>query len=1013
MTAWKLVRAAVCLALLVASRASAQSPRTWLEDAELTDVQFANPQEGWAVGDRGVVWHTNDGGRAWKLQRTDTPFRLEGVAFANAQQGWIVGEERFAYAPGSRGILLSTNDGGVNWRKEETSLLGGLRGIQAFTTQHIRAWGSRSSIFPNSFYWTADGGRGWNPFSGELADDYNDAAFSAPQSGAAITRRGAVLSISDRAARPARHPDAGLRELQCVRWSDELRGVIVGDGGLIWLTRDGGQSWSSPTNSNAAGIDFRAVAARGANIWATGSPGTVVWHSPDFGANWQRLPTGHSTPLNALTFIDADHGWAVGALGAILATSDGGKSWKLQRAGGKRAGVFGIFADAESTPWELFAQTCGQEGALGAAHFVVRRDWLRPEAESRDATGYLQRGMSAVGGCYAERSWRFPVEARDARPDAASMVELWNDLHDGQGLEQLERDLVRRIRMWRPEVIFTHAAPPRGDDPLPYLLNQAVLRAAERAAAEDYRAAEMADLALPPWKVKKIYGAMPPGQTGGELVATTQLAPELGCSLGQQAGLARAMACERPQSSGGVLGFQLMASQMPESASGRGFLGGLNLPVGGDGRRAAIVLRDRGGEQLRELAVRQRNVQAILMQIEGEKEARTVMAQLPEMIRVLGAEHAAPLLLDLATRARSAGRIDDAAELNGLLVERYPDHPLAAPAMVWLLQYWSSGEQQHRANRSASASLAKTSRTGQVVDLGDGVQLTGFEAPNAAPATVAADQTRAGRASRLQALSKLLSNKRPTLAAEPAVVFPLAAFDRNASTDGQQSLRMLPRTRAADAWRQAVDAEIWKSKESTSECPKATWHCRRTSARPVLDGVLDDATWENADDIELISVGEDAETNPTTIVAAHDDQFLYLAIAGAKSPRCKYAEGDAKAARDADCSDADRVEFSIDIDRDYVTAWQFAVDCQGRARDACWGDSSWNPRWHVAARHTESAWFVEVAIPLAELSAAAPIATNPWAVAVRRVSPGAGTQGWAAPVPGETSLEDAGWLVFE
>ena len=42
--------------------------RYMLEDAALTDVCFADAQNGWAVGDRGAIWHTADGGRNWRRQ---------------------------------------------------------------------------------------------------------------------------------------------------------------------------------------------------------------------------------------------------------------------------------------------------------------------------------------------------------------------------------------------------------------------------------------------------------------------------------------------------------------------------------------------------------------------------------------------------------------------------------------------------------------------------------------------------------------------------------------------------------------------------------------------------------------------------------------------------------------------------------------------------------------------------------------------------------------------------------
>ncbi|MEX2027312.1 MAG: YCF48-related protein, partial [Pirellulaceae bacterium] len=36
--------------------------------------------------------------------------------------------------------------------------------------------------------------------------------------------------------------------------------------------------------------------------------------------------------LTSVCFVDADHGWVVGDRGVILATSDGGRNWQLQRS---------------------------------------------------------------------------------------------------------------------------------------------------------------------------------------------------------------------------------------------------------------------------------------------------------------------------------------------------------------------------------------------------------------------------------------------------------------------------------------------------------------------------------------------------------------------------------------------------------------------------------------------------------------------------------------------------------
>jgi photosystem II stability/assembly factor-like uncharacterized protein len=79
-----------------------------LEDAELTDVAFVNADHGWAVGDRGAIWHTLDGGRTWRPQISPVQCRLEALHFLNAEQGWAVGGFTQPYTHRTSGVVLRT-----------------------------------------------------------------------------------------------------------------------------------------------------------------------------------------------------------------------------------------------------------------------------------------------------------------------------------------------------------------------------------------------------------------------------------------------------------------------------------------------------------------------------------------------------------------------------------------------------------------------------------------------------------------------------------------------------------------------------------------------------------------------------------------------------------------------------------------------------------------------------------------------------------------------------------------
>ena len=70
------------------------------------------------------------------------------------------------------------------------------------------------------------------------------------------------------------------------------------------------------------------LAWAGQRVFAVGERGHVL-HSDDRGITWTQSPVPASANLTAVFFADAKHGWAVGHVETILATSDGGDTWRL------------------------------------------------------------------------------------------------------------------------------------------------------------------------------------------------------------------------------------------------------------------------------------------------------------------------------------------------------------------------------------------------------------------------------------------------------------------------------------------------------------------------------------------------------------------------------------------------------------------------------------------------------------------------------------------------------------
>ena len=72
-----------------------------------------DPQTAWAVGTRGAILITADGGTTWHLQTSGTSRDLAGIHFTDRQHGWAVG---FA------NTILKTTDGGQTWTKVDDDL---------------------------------------------------------------------------------------------------------------------------------------------------------------------------------------------------------------------------------------------------------------------------------------------------------------------------------------------------------------------------------------------------------------------------------------------------------------------------------------------------------------------------------------------------------------------------------------------------------------------------------------------------------------------------------------------------------------------------------------------------------------------------------------------------------------------------------------------------------------------------------------------------------------------------
>lgn len=996
-------------------------PDAFREDAQIHDIFFADVEHGWAVGDRGTIWHTSDGGEHWRLQKSGVDCRLTSVHFQDARVGWAAGGSTQPYTHVSSGVMLHTRDGGEHWTADRKLLLPAVDRMGFFDAQRGWAIGRESSMFTSSVFATEDGGRSWMSLPTAGPASWQTGELVDPLTGALAGRNGALGLVRRKAIEPARDSDFSLRSYRQLKFVDARHAWLVGDGGLVMQTSDQGQSWQTPPGElpgrQARLFDFHAVDAIGTSCWIAGTPGTRIIHSRNGGQTWTMQSTGQNLPIRAITFLDPQHGFAAGDLGTILMTDDGGQQWRRIRSGGTRAAILGLFSEPGDAPLELLARLSSDEGYLSALEVMSRQDL----EVSGDASSSLRFHEAAVvaGASAGTVAWQFPLRHAGLKLEAEQLVESWNRANDGQGLARLESHLVAKIRQWRPDVIFTSSAHAKSSDPRGALINQLVLRAVALAAdPQSHR--DLQEIDLQPWKAKKVFATLPAEEQGSLNINTTQLALRMGGSLADLAAPAWGLLDRTYRRPPVNLGYRLLIDHIPQELGQRDFFSGIALQPGGDARRNLTLTSDQGVDSLTRGAQTRRNIQAILAQSEAQdSNGARWLGEITDLTRSLRDDQAAEVLFQLAQRYYRNGKWDLAADGFDLLNERYPQHPLSNVALVWLVQYYASGEAQWRVGRNQQIVMQRVQSMGaNPNDRQAPIQPTsGVSAVGAVKRAGGVIQDRTGNDSRMVRATnygRQLEQRHAGLYAEPNIRFPLAVAERNQglARQAERYYLGLRRTRTRDSWWSCAQAEHWLT-DPQGESPKQVWRCLQAPTKPHLDGRLSDALWQTTVPIELRSPLRDDEDWSAVALMSYDAEFLYLGVSCTRAPHGSYVETKSPRPRDADLSDHDRIDFYLDVDRDYATYYRLSIDHRGWTSEACWGDATWNPEWFVAAHQGNDSWTAEAAIPLSELTSQIPQAKTVWAAGAVRVVPRVGVQSWTQPVAVEPAGENFGLLKFE
>ena len=264
------------------------TPKSLMLDAVALDERLV------AVGDRGHILISSDGGASWRQIDVPTRAMLTGVTFVSNDVGLAVGHDS---------VILRTTDGGeswdrVHWAPEDEAPLFDVWFADANNGVAIGAYGSHHR--------TTDGGLTW---------DFE----------------------------PIGDTDWHLHE---IARADDERLYMAAEAGMAYRSDDGGTTWIE-LPSPYQGSFFGVLPLEDDVVLLFGLRGHL-FRSEDAGQSWTTLETGTVAMLTDGTRLPDGRIVITGLGGTLLLSEDGGRSFELQEQSSRRGIQAAVMASDDS-----------------------------------------------------------------------------------------------------------------------------------------------------------------------------------------------------------------------------------------------------------------------------------------------------------------------------------------------------------------------------------------------------------------------------------------------------------------------------------------------------------------------------------------------------------------------------------------------------------------------------------------------------------------------------------------
>jgi len=263
------------------SVSSAKAAKHLLLDIEKVEGRLV------AVGARGHIVYSDNKGASWTQAQVPVSSMLTAVDFVDDKKGWAVGHG---------GIILHSNDGGLSWQKQ-------FDGDQA-----------NQSIIERAAAYVAK-------VEADLDKVGEDEDLEYELEEAEYALEDAQIDAEIGPAKP----------FLDVQFLDENRGFAVGAYGFLFATKDGGVTWENQGGrlDNLDNFHLNSIEQlNGGNLLIVGEAG-VMFLSRDNGSSWVSLDSPYDGSFfGVLALREKNTALAFGLRGNLFRTENAGRSWR-------------------------------------------------------------------------------------------------------------------------------------------------------------------------------------------------------------------------------------------------------------------------------------------------------------------------------------------------------------------------------------------------------------------------------------------------------------------------------------------------------------------------------------------------------------------------------------------------------------------------------------------------------------------------------------------------------------